>query len=477
MEIEKEDIQGLIARGYKNLPSSAYLILQFTSKKRASQYLETITSHISNAIAAPEIIATHAAFTYKGLEFLGVHKDTLSSFSRPFKEGMTESHRQFVLGDIEYNNPNTWNWGGANNPTIHMVLMLFAVNDTKLREVYSNHQNLFSTHDILEIKYLSTTVLKDKKEHFGFRDSISQPIMRGFGKSNELPKEDTTPTGEFILGYKNWYDQYPDSPHVKKDNDIREVLSNKKENQNLKDLGRNGSYMVFRQISQDVLEFWNYMKSTSSEPNVDKKTENAIQLASKMVGRWPSGAPLIKTPEKDNPDYATDNDFKYWNEDFNGLKCPLGSHIRRTNPRDWLLTEKTDVESKEMSQKHRLLRRGRSYGDPLVDSMVTEDIVNANDDSQPRGLHFICFVGDITRQFEFIQNSWVKFHKFGGLYDDSDPLIGTHYSNSEITSDTFTVQSKPFRRRYCNMPAFTKIEGGEYFFFPGIKAFQYIASI
>ena len=53
------------------------------------------------------------------------------------------------------------------------------------------------------------------------------------------------------------------------------------------------------------------------------------------------------------------NDFGY-DDDPGGLKCPLGAHIRRANPRD-------DVGffDGRLSNRHRIVRRGRAYGTPL----------------------------------------------------------------------------------------------------------------
>jgi Dyp-type peroxidase family len=477
MNLEKQDIQGLLVRGYRQLPNAAYALLQIRDPDQAAAYLNTLADEITTAEVEPERTAIHLAFAYPALQKLGLPANSRQSFSRQFKEGMTETHRQSILGDREANDPTHWTWGGPENESIDLLLLLYATNSGTLDQLHETQKRRFESAGLVEIRYLPTEPLADHKEHFGFRDGISQPMVRGFGKSDQLPDSQTIPTGEFVLGYHNWYEQYPDSPHVAPEDDPENLLPSKPDQAEFRDLGKNGSYLVFRQLSQNVPAFWNYMKEQSSVAGDANTTKAAVTLASKMVGRWPSGAPLVKAPEKDDPTLAQENDFLYWNEDKEGLKCPLGAHIRRTNPRDWLLTEKTDVESVEMVRKHRLLRRGRSYGPPLIASMNTEEILDAPADDQPRGLHFICFVGDIIRQFEFVQNAWVTFHKFGGLYEDSDPLIGTHFQKEGVITDTFTVQSLPVRKRCRHLPQFTKIEGGAYFFFPGIRAIKYLATV
>jgi hypothetical protein len=85
-------------------------------------------------------------------------------------------------------------------------------------------------------------------------------------------------------------------------------------------------------------------------------------------------------------------------------------------------------------------------------------------------------VTDIRRQFEFVQNNWVSFHKFGGLENDADPIIGNHYQTGQFVTDEFSIPNYPIRKKYTNLPNFTLIKGGAYFFFPGIKALKFIAN-
>ncbi len=476
MELEKDDIQGLVVRGYSGLTSAAFSLLKFGPADKAKGYLTSLAELVTKGSESPQDHAIHVAFTHAGIEHLGLHQDVLQTFSRQFIEGMNEESRQFVLGDIEDNAPEHWDWGAPHQEPVHMLLLFYAKDDTELKTIYDAEKRKLSDAGIAEIKYLETQWLPKDKEHFGFRDGLSQPLIEGLSKSESIQAPETIPAGEFILGYPNWYNQYPDSPELSEDLDPAGILTEKTAKPGIKDLGRNGSYLVLRQLRQDVAGFWDYMKNGSSEAGTDQQ-QSAIALASKMVGRWPSGAPLILSPDEDKPEMAANNQFGYWNEDYKGLKCPVGAHIRRTNPRDWLRTEKTSTDSSEMVQKHRLLRRGRTYGPPVDETMEPTDIMQAGPDNKERGLHFICFMGDIIRQFEFVQNAWVRFHKFGGLYADSDPLIGTHYQNDDLTTNQFTVPAKPIRRRYKDLPQFVHLKGGAYFFFPGIRAIRYLASI
>jgi deferrochelatase/peroxidase EfeB len=208
----------------------------------------------------------------------------------------------------------------------------------------------------------------------------------------------------------------------------------------------------------------------------------AIRLASKMVGRWPSGAPLVKSPDHDTAALGDDNDFLYHASDPHGLKCPLGSHVRRAHPRDALDPEPGSERSIEVGKRHRILRRGRTYGPPVADSLEARDILAAltttgSRSPVERGLHFICLNTQIGRQFEFVQHTWVNNPKFDGLYEDDDPLVGSRGSARGLPGGTFTVQREPVRTRVTGMPRFVQVRGGAYFFLPGLRAIRFLASL
>src|SRR5262249_56060574 len=88
------------------------------------------------------------------------------------------------------------------------------------------------------------------------------------------------------------------------------------------DLGRDGCYLVLRQLEQDVGAFWEYAAEATRRPDGSYDPQARTALAAKMVGRWPSGAPLIKAPDNDDPRLRDDNDFGYHHTDPDGLACP-----------------------------------------------------------------------------------------------------------------------------------------------------------
>jgi Dyp-type peroxidase family len=268
--------------------------------------------------------------------------------------------------------------------------------------------------------------------------------------------------GEFVLGYPNEYGLLTDRPLVPAAADPAAVLPPDAATGE-RDLGRNGTYVVVRQMQQDVPGFWRFMRAAAGDGD-------ATALAAKMVGRWPGGAPLVDAPGGDDPAHATANGFGYANADPVGMRCPVGAHVRRANPRDSLDPNPGTADSIAVNRRHRLLRRGRKYGPPAdVDGLRSG---TASADDVDRGLHFICVGGNIARQFEFVQRAWVGSPKFATLYDDADPLIGRHRPDG----GTFTIPDRPVRRRVTGLPQFVTVRGGSYFFLPGLHALRYLGS-
>jgi deferrochelatase/peroxidase EfeB len=126
-------------------------------------------------------------------------------------------------------------------------------------------------------------------------------------------------------------------------------------------------------------------------------------LAAKVVGRWPSGAPLALALERDDPELGADprrnNDFLYQAEDPRGLKCPLGAHARRMNPLDSTIVGVVPL--------HRIIRRSTSYG-PMLREGVLED------DGVDRGIIFVAVGSHLDRQFEFVKTEWSRVDQHNG---------------------------------------------------------------
>ena len=460
-KLDLEDIQGLLARGYGRLRAARFLLLGFGEPDRARPWLGSLAPAVTRADADPREAAVHIAFTPFGLRALGVDGETMAGFSNEFREGMTTPHRQRMLGDEEGGGPDSWRWGGPRTPPVDAVLMLYAVDTSALDAFTATHAAALATAGIELIATLDTSNIGDS-EHFGFRDGISQPVVDGMGR--EGPASQTIRPGEFVLGYSNEYGLITDRPLVKAPDDPAEILPRDSGRSGAKDFGRNGSYLVIRTIEQDVSKFWRSLDELSSHD-----PDARLRIAAKMVGRWPGGAPLALSPDHDDPALSSMNDFGYHREDIDGLRCPVGAHVRRANPRDSLDPNPGSEGSISLNKRHRMLRRGRAYGPRLS----IEEALRAEQPDEERGLHFACLVGNIARQFEFIQHTWANNPKFDGLYDEVDPLIGPRGPEGA----TFAIPATPVRERINGLPPFVTVRGGAYFFMPGIRALHYLAAL
>lgn len=487
--LETADVQGLLASGYATrLRGGAYVLLEIVDRAAARAWLTSLAGLVTNADAARTRGLTRAvqvAFTRPGLEALGLSGDAVKTFSREFQEGMATPHRGRILGDEGDMACERWEWGGPATPPVHVLLLLFAARDA-IEALYQEQKAAWSGA-CREVLRLDSFSLDGEKEHFGFHDGIAQPEVEGLseGVAGGTPPGGGEPTraGEFVLGYRNEYGMFPDSPSVVFGAAGAGALADGVQ-PGTKDLGRNGSYLVFRQLEQDVAGFWRFLKERAAGD-----TREAVWLGAKMVGRWPNGAPLALFPDAE-PEGTGDptNNFMYLDPqdpldatkgDPYGQKCPVGSHVRRTNPRDSL--EPARDESLIVTRRHRILRRGRAYGPPLAAGVEPPALIAAADDQVKRGLLFLCLNADIARQFEFIQQTWVVNPKFEGLCSDPDPLIGPHCDPARARSrdeiSAFTIPRDPVRRRETALRRFVTMRGGAYFFVPGLRALRFLAGL
>jgi Dyp-type peroxidase family len=479
--IELNDIQGLVTRGFGTLPAACYLLLSIHDIHKALPLLRDLAGQINYADTRPNEHAFNLALTYHGLAKLGVEQSTLDSFSDEFRSGMNTPHKRHILGDEGENAPEHWIWGGPATEQVDVLLLCYAKDDAAL-DTFSNRLQIGMTEQGLKlIERLDSESLKNNKEHFGFRDSIGQPYFSEFNP-NKPEKEGSVPLGEILLGYPNGYERYTQRPLVSAEKDPHNLLITSHENTSLHDLGFNGTYLVFRQLFQDVPGFWKSLNKLANDEDLSANTnpateaDKAISLASKMVGRWPSGTALVQSPDQDDPSITERDNFTYHASDPDGLKCPLGAHIRRTNPRDSLEPEPGSEKSIAFSNRHRILRRGRAYGSPFDSSMdPNQFLANIDKEKAPaaRGLHFICLNANIGRQFEFVQHTWANNPNFNGLYQDPDPIIGARSLNG-LKQDQFTIQNNPARKQVCSLPSFVQTRGGSYFFMPSRRALTYL---
>jgi deferrochelatase/peroxidase EfeB len=274
-------------------------------------------------------------------------------------------------------------------------------------------------------------------------------------------------------------------------------LPNAEDQSGMKDIGRNGTYLVMRQLEQDVRGFWRYL---GQQANNDRfQAEN---LAEMLVGRKMSGDPLLPLSREEingvGPDAVDQRRNRFtFESDPDGIVCPLGAHVRRTNPRNTDLPPNTPAglisrllrilaldrlgrngnaprDLIGSTRFHRLLRRGREYGPEVPPA---ERFNAAAPNQGPTGLNFICLNANIGRQFEFVQSAWIMDSKFDGLSSESDPLLGNREPIAGCPVSNFSLPvSNGIRRQLEDVPRFVTVRGGAYFFLPGLRALRYLAS-
>jgi deferrochelatase/peroxidase EfeB len=486
---EFSDIQGLVRFGYGALTQASFLLLEIRDRRAAGAWLAS--ARVSNAVEldSPPPTALQIALTYPGLQKLGVPQSVLAGFSDEFQSGMWGvENRSRRLGDIGQSTPTAWKWGGPDKVP-HVVVMAYAVSGLDMFIDSIKGANWDTAFRLTES--LSTSNL-DGYEPFGFKDGISQPTLdweRRRTTEDQVRYTNVACLGEFLLGYSNEYGRYTDRPLLANDPG-NSSLPTAEDVPDMRDLGRNGTYLVLRQLQQDVRGFWQFVDGQASGDPLKRD-----ELASAMVGRTRDGEPLATPcswPIAGVNVAPPPNQFNF-DPDIDGSRCPFGAHIRRSNPRNADFPDGTtgffskiahDLGLKHVELRqdimsstrfHRLLRRGREYGPGLSPEQALEP---GYPDNNEHGLHFVCLNANISRQFEFVQSAWIMNSKFNGMTGEADPLLGNRLpmATGEPTDSFLIPQQSGLARRITGVPQFITVRGGAYFFLPGIKALKFLAT-
>jgi Dyp-type peroxidase family len=436
--LEFEDIQYILVTRVPAL-TGRYEFLSFREPAHGRAWLAGIVDKVASAEAAKTSAETEkrwvsVAFTWSGLRALGISAASLGTFPEEFRQGMAA--RAQVLGDTGANHPDRW-IGGLAGSDLHAIAILFARNAAeRQRSTREHREHVVRTSGVDVLSSLDLDALPPDylRDHFGYRDRLTQPEIEGTGVEPTPGSGPPVKAGEFILGYPDESGTLPQLPQP-------EILS------------RNGSYMAYRRLQEHVVAFREFLRHHGGPTRQGQEL-----LAAKLMGRWRSGAPLVLAPERDDPGLAGDpqrnNNFDYAKMDPHGYAVPLGAHIRRLNPRDTVAN----------IQRHRLIRRGATYGPPLPEG--------APEDGVDRGIAAFVLCASLVRQFEFAQNVWINDPNFKELGNERDPIIGTHDGTLDMT-----IPRRPIRKKITGLPAFTTLKGGAYFFLPGIKALRYLAAL
>jgi len=553
--VDLADIQGLLRFGFKHHTEALILLLRVKDAAAARSWLGQV--QVTSAVTLDPVppTALQVALTRAGMAALGVAGGAVGGFSEEFLEGMAgDGNRIRRLGDVGASAPELWNWGSGDREP-HVAVLLYAMPGHLADLQHTTELGCVLGFDVM---YRLTTTDMGGREPFGFADGLSQPEIDwdrvlAAQDSEQLTYRNLSCLGEFVLGYPNEYGLYTPRPLLPTSLDPQQVLPRAEEDASSADLGRNGSYLVIRQLRQDVRGFWQALNARAGGVDVEREA-----LAAHLVGRTRDGAPIVidrpppapsrsaagarttntaartaarfasttgaPTPRGSTPgssansattatgpsnrtptsaggmvaarvrptaDAGPDLNAFTFDTDPAGHRCPIGAHIRRTNPRtadlppggDGLVSRlirtlglNSESRARDLmasTRFHRLLRRGREYG-----TQVTPEQALRLQTPVESGLHFMCLNANIQRQFEFVQSAWIMSTHFNGLHCESDPLLGNRKPGpGGLRCDYFSMpKAVGLTRRLENLPQFVTVAGGAYFFLPGIRALRWLAS-
>jgi len=513
--LDMGEIQGNVLAGF-NKDHQLFLLLRITDIAAAKHWLMKLTAHIAtleevlsfNRLFSSMrqkigrdprgLVATwlNVALTFDGLMKL---TPTAGQFrDAAFRSGLAA--RSAFLGDptdpTAEGNPKNWVIGGpGSNPDLLLILASDSHDELKLQADALRNEIGTAGVELLFEQRGQTRRDEPGHEHFGFKDGISQPGIRGrlssadgdfltprwIDPSDPAALEFGTPgvpliwPGEFVFGYPMQDDRFP-------------LIPKQPSGEDWPPWAKNGSFLVFRRLQQRVGVFWRFVndvvKGLSQNPDFAQIT--ADQFASKLVGRWRSGAPAMRSPGSDNPPLASDpfavNNFSFTSPatairlkpipgypgdhfpqspgDAFGVLCPFAAHIRKVNPRD----DGTDIGGASATLTRRLLRRGIPYGESFKFGSSSDPMPRDED----RGLLFLSYQTSISDQFEFLCNDWTNLPSNpsdGG----HDPIIGQN--GGAIRTRRFDLVSANGQRLTIDIEKEWVIPtGGGYFFAPSISA-------
>ncbi len=499
-KLVSSEIQSLVFGGLGFMPFATCLFhalpdAEADTRAWLAAVLPFVAFNDGRRLAARAVLTL--AFGPEGLKRLGLPDEGLETFPYAFLDGITTQARARILGDTGPSAAEHWRWG-RQQP--HAALLIHGYTADEVAALEATLTDIAAAHGggVMH-RVLLKEVTADKREPFGFLDGVSQPVIRGTykGLRSADPIHLVEP-GEFILGYPDNRGNVPPGPTLPPTADpenqlpLVETAGDFTRNfvNGVRDLGRNGTFLVIRELEQDVAAFRTYCEAEAARL-ADRLPEpyriDAAFIGAKLVGRWQDGSSLVRHPylprnedhetrateraktgtgadaavahQVDRPAKAShkaDNDFLFGTEDPEALSCPFGAHIRRANPRDSL--DPGSADQIAISNRHRIIRIGRPY--------VPEP------GGKP-GLFFMCLNGDIERQFEFVQQTWLKSPSFHGLSCEKDPLLG----DGQEGMCGFTIPSRDGPVRLSPVPQFVTTRGGGYFFLPGRRLIEFLADV
>jgi deferrochelatase/peroxidase EfeB len=400
----------------------------------------------------------NVGITWPGLVALEL-KDRVPAFSfksfGAFIAGAAD--RSGLVGDIGPSAPANW-IGGFGTGSDQLLMTLHSLSPAAMR-VYSDRLTTLLSeggafHEIWRQDGMALTEMRDgklvptTKVHFGYTDGISQTTISG--GPERYPPDHQQPCDPWLFVLLDGAENY--------------VVPEPRE------LGLNGSFAVFKMIETDVVGFENFLQSNRD------KIEPEL-LAAKMCGRWRNGVPLMQSPDTDRPLGGISseqlNNFEYVNTDGSGdprgVRCPVGAHIRRVNPRGQPVAGQGHPGGS--NNTHRLVRRGMPYG-PVYDPTQPYD-------NTGRGILGYFINANIENQYEFVLSQWVNDSEFAGavrLHPKSkDPLIGAQDPTESIFVIPQAGGKSPIN--VTGLLSFTSTKAAAYCFLPSVTGMRFIAEL
>ncbi len=491
-----DEIQGNVIPGFLK-DHQHFLFFLITDASAARKCLNKLSSRLSTAAEVlrahylyksmrkrlghePE--AAHYLFRNIALSGTGLRKLTTTAevnefADDAFKIGMAE--RSSYIGDpsakVEQGHASGWVVGGPTHPIDGVLIMAsddlqWLMDEARNLIAEVSSQGMSIVH---EDRGDANAAPKHGHEQFGFKDSISQPAIRGrwptapfdFVSPRTFPSDKAFDTvradfaepgsrliwpGHFIFGYGR---QKADDPRTYDSANQPKGPA----------WAKNGSLMVYRRLRQNTDEFWRFVGDTVKL--LAKKYRTAApdkdRFAALLVGRWASGTPVARSPDKDigitgeglnyfsfadKQTPALPNDTAPNSADPDGLLCPLAAHIRKVNPRD----QATDLGFAERTPPRSILRRGITYAAR----------------SDDKGLLFVAYQSSIVDQFEFLMTRWVSKPDTPRGHAGQDPIL------AQSRGRVFYLPIDRKVEEISISVAFILPTGGEYFFSPSIAFFK-----
>jgi deferrochelatase/peroxidase EfeB len=463
-EVNFADIQGNILRGYA-YAHARHFVLAIGDADGAREFVGSLLPGASGS----DLEVTTAeewdekpgeclnlGVTYDGLKALGAPGDVLQAFPVAFQQGpaarasVDPDFEQTVgLGDVGPSAPEHWVLGGPKTESVHLILSLYTRKVEHRNEVSRLLGASFGAHGLREVcPSLDADALPEGRVHFGYRDGIAQPRV---GVGNELfDMQPNVQFGDVLLGGGH--------TNVYRGNYLGDIPAA---------LGDNAAYGAFRMLAQDVFGFEELLDEWAEAARMDREL-----VAAKLMGRWRNGMPLTLSPDSPDPqppvaadrlnefDYGPGPDHPTFYDDRHGLRCPVGAHIRRLNPRG--------ARVMGMPHSRRITRRAMPYGPEIEPGQPRDDT--------ERGLvgYFMC--ADLEMQYEFIQRVWANLDlSTNGLRGTREPII----ASQPARGGSFTIRTTDARDPIVlsGLPNLVTTRGSVYCLLPGIGGLSHLAGM